>query len=85
MKRKTLSTTAIIDTATDGSHDPSSGKLSYGWVVAANEQIIAKGRRPAEAHPDMAEAFRAEAYGLASASAFLRLLVEPIQLDTQKH
>jgi hypothetical protein len=76
---------ALIDTATDGGHDPNTGILTYGWVISVNETIIAKGRGPAEAHPSMAESFRAEAYGLASATAFLKLLIQHFQISTQEH
>jgi hypothetical protein len=83
--RLLLSKPAIIDTATDGSHEPTTGKLTYGWVVAVNEQLIAQGQGPAEAHPDMSESFRAEAYGLASATAFLKLVVEHNRINPQNH
>lgn len=76
---------ALIDTATDGGHDPNSGSLTYGWVIAMNENIIAKGRGPAEAHPTMSESFRAEAYGLASATAFICLLIQHFQITASDH
>jgi hypothetical protein len=56
---------ALLDTATDGGHDHSTGILTYGWVISVNECIIAKGRGLMEANPHMAELFRAEAYVLA--------------------
>jgi hypothetical protein len=39
---------ALIDTATDGGHDPYTGILTYGWVIAVNECIIARGTREAQ-------------------------------------
>jgi hypothetical protein len=48
---------AIINMASDGSYDPGSGIMSYGWVVAVNETIIAKGKGPAERHQDVAQLF----------------------------
>jgi hypothetical protein len=76
---------ALIDTATDGGHDPYTGILTYGWVIAVNECIIARGRGPAEAHPEMAESFRAEAYGLASATAVLWLMIQHFQILEEDH
>jgi hypothetical protein len=40
-----------IEIASDGGHDPESGIATYGWVVSADKQLIAKGRGPAQAHP----------------------------------
>jgi hypothetical protein len=65
---------AIIDTATDGSHDADSGIIAYGWVVAINETVVAEGFGPAQASPALAESFRAEAYGLYAATTFICLL-----------
>jgi hypothetical protein len=65
-----------IKVASDGGFDPSSGISSYGWVVAFNRTLIAKGRGPTEAHPDLAESFRLEGYGLAS--VVLRFTKDPI-------
>jgi hypothetical protein len=47
----------LIDVTTDGSHDPTTGKMSFGWVVAIGEFIIAQGKGPAEGHPTLASAF----------------------------
>lgn len=66
-----LKQNAVIDTATDGSHDTDSGVITYGWVVAINETVVAEGCGPAEASPALAESFRAEAYGLYAATTFL--------------
>jgi ribonuclease HI len=67
-----LSNKAYIDIATDGSFDKNTGISSYGWVMAINTTVVATGSGPAEAHPTMAEPFRAEAYGLAAAAAFIQ-------------
>jgi hypothetical protein len=50
---------AYIDIASDGGHEPTSGISTFGWVVAVNKSPIAKGRGAAEAHPLLAESFRA--------------------------
>jgi hypothetical protein len=71
---------SLVDTATDGSFDAQYGIMAYGWVIAVNERVIAKGKGPAEAHPDLAEPFRAKAYGLASASAFIQLIIQHFSL-----
>jgi hypothetical protein len=38
-----------INVASDGGQDPSSGISSFGWVIAADKTLIAKGHGPAEA------------------------------------
>jgi hypothetical protein len=45
-------------------------------VVAINRVLIAKGWGPVEAHPDLAESFRSEGYGLASVSAFIQEMIK---------
>jgi hypothetical protein len=62
----------MTDIASDGSHDQERGMITYGWVMAINEEIIAEGSGPAEGHSSLVESFRAEAYGLASAAAFIK-------------
>jgi hypothetical protein len=69
-----LAKTRLIDAAMDGSHDPTSGKMAYGWVIAIGETIVATGNGPAAGHPSLSSAFRAEAYGLWSMATFLRYL-----------
>jgi hypothetical protein len=80
-----LRNTAIIDVASDGSHDQESGVMSYGWVAAVNETVIAEGKGPAEGHQELAQSFRAEAYGLASVTGFLKLMTEHFNTATNKH
>jgi hypothetical protein len=80
-----LTQPSTFDIATDGSHDQASGKLAYGWVIALNKLVIASGQGPAMAHPDLAESFRVESYGLASAAAFLNFLVQTMLLDPTTH
>jgi hypothetical protein len=74
----------FVDIAPDGSHDFDRGIITYGWVVAINEEIIAEGCGPAEGHPSLVESFRAEAYGLASAAAFIKLMIDHTQADAGK-
>jgi hypothetical protein len=45
---------AHIDIASDGGHDPKTGISTFGWAVAVNKLLIAKGRGPAQAHPRLA-------------------------------
>jgi hypothetical protein len=42
--KNALTSPAIIDTASDGSHDQRNGMMSYGWVVTINESTIAEGK-----------------------------------------
>jgi hypothetical protein len=72
---------STVDVATDGSHDSDTGKLSFGWAVAINRMVIASGSGPAMAHPDLAESFRVEGYGLASAAAFINVLIAYFNAD----
>jgi hypothetical protein len=53
-----------IEVASDGGFDTATGISSYGWLIALNRVLVAKGRGPAEAHPDFGESFRSEGYGL---------------------
>jgi ribonuclease HI len=62
--------------ATDGGYEPATGISTYGWVIASPEAIIATGRGPAEAHPTLANSFRAEGYGAASALLFVIAYLE---------
>jgi ribonuclease HI len=71
--------------ASDGGFDPATGISSYGWVIAFNRVLIAKGRGPAEAHPDLGESFRSEGYGLASVSAFIMALITFLQISVEDH
>jgi ribonuclease HI len=74
-----------IDIALDGGHEPTSGISTYGWVVAVNKRPIAKGRGAAEAHPLLAESFRAEGYGLSSALTFIHNLAKHFNLTLASH
>jgi ribonuclease HI len=76
---------ARIEVATDGGFNPQTGKSSYGWIVAANKTLIAKGRGPAAAHPELAESFRAEGFGIFAALRFLQELTSHFQIDKEKH
>jgi hypothetical protein len=76
---------AVFEIASDGGHDPQSGISTFGWVVAVNKQIIAKGRGPVEVHPELAESFHAERYGLASAGLFIKNLIQEFDVEVNRH
>lgn len=76
---------ARFDIATDGSHDPSTRIAAFGWAISVNSELLAKGQGPAPAHSDMSNPFRAEAYGVAAALAFLEALSKYLQLDPRSH
>jgi hypothetical protein len=71
--------------ASDGGHDPSSGISSFGWAMAINNVVIAKGRGPVQVAPAMAESFRAEGYGLASGCLFARNFTQKFGINPQRH
>jgi hypothetical protein len=74
-----------IELASDGGHEPKSGISTYGWVLSLNRTLIAMGRGPAAAHPDLAESFRAEGYGLASVTRFIQILIQHFQINPSDH
>jgi hypothetical protein len=53
----TLGNSTRIEVASDGGFDPASGISTFGWVIAMNRRLIAKGRGPVAAHPELAESF----------------------------
>jgi hypothetical protein len=69
-----LSQKSIIDIASDGSHNRHTSNLTYGWVIAINTTVIAKGQGRTRCPVDMAGSFRAEAYGVAAVSQVLATL-----------
>jgi hypothetical protein len=73
-----------FEIASDGGHDPESGISTYGWIVLIDKRPIAKGRGPAAAHPLMAESFRAEGFGIASAGAFLQTLIQHFEVQVKQ-
>lgn len=81
----TLAQKAIIDMASDGSHDQHTGNLAYGWVMAINGTVIAKGQGRVSCPRAMSGSFRAEAYGLAAVAQFTVALVKFFQLQTDEH
>jgi hypothetical protein len=83
--RRLLDNTRLIDSATDGSHDPTTGKMAFGWVIAIGETIVATGKGPAAGHPTQASAFRAEAYGLWSMARYLKSLSDRFQCSISTH
>jgi hypothetical protein len=74
----------LIDVATDGSHDPHTGKMAFGWVIAIGEIIIAKGKGPAEGHPTLSSAFRAEASGLLAVAKFLQQMISTFKMRIER-
>jgi ribonuclease HI len=71
-----------FEVATDGGFDPTSGVSTYGWVISLDKQVVAMGRGPAAAHPRLAESFRAEGFGIASAASFLKILIQNFNINT---
>jgi hypothetical protein len=76
---------ALFEIASDGGHDPQTGISTFGWVVTMDRQILAKGRGPVEAHPELAESFRAEGYGLASAGIFIKSFINKFNVNANHH
>jgi hypothetical protein len=75
----------VFEAASDGGFDPTSGISSFGWVATINKIIVARGRGPVQAHPLLAESFRAEGYGAASLGLFLRNLVTKFNINAEQH
>jgi hypothetical protein len=76
---------AHIEIASDGGHDPKTGISTFGWAVAVDKLLIAKGRGPEQAHPQLAESFRAEGYGLSSALIFIHNLTSSFNISPTAH
>jgi hypothetical protein len=74
-----------FEISSDGGHDPKSGISTFGWVVAVNKQLIAKGWGPVEVHPQLAEFFRAEGYGLAAVGLFIKSLIRKFAIKIENH
>jgi hypothetical protein len=80
-----LSSQTTFEIASDGGYDPLSGISSFGWVISMNRSLLAKGRGPAESHPDLAESFRSEGYGLESVSRFIIEMVDHFKISPDDH
>jgi hypothetical protein len=77
---------STFEIASDGGHEPSTGISTFGWAIAVNRTIIATGRKgPAQAHPNLAESFRAEGYGLTSACLFIHNLIRKFKIQKESH
>jgi hypothetical protein len=76
---------SIFEAASDGGFDPKTGISSFGWIMAINKQIIARGRGAAQAHPRLAESFRAEGYGLTSVLLFIRNIINKFNVRPKEH
>jgi hypothetical protein len=82
----TMSQETIIDIASDGSHDQTSGNLAYGWVMAINGTVIAKGQgRVSCPRQVMSGSYRSEAYGIAAAAQFTVSMVNHFKLKPAEH
>jgi hypothetical protein len=71
--------------ASDGGHDPESGISTFGWVNTINHTIVAVARGEVQAHTSMAEYFRAEGVGLASAAIFANNLINEFNLSLDNY
>jgi hypothetical protein len=80
-----LRNTATFDVATDGSFNNATGISSYGWVITLNRTVIAKAQGPVPAYKIMAEPFRAEIHGVASASSFINMLMDHMNDNAIRH
>jgi hypothetical protein len=80
-----LSNESRISAASDGGHDPDTGISTFGWTVALGSEVIARGRGPTQSHPELAESFRSEGYGLTSVANFLQNLITEFSIDLQKY
>jgi hypothetical protein len=69
--REVILAAKVMYIATDGGYEPRGGISSYGWAIASPDSVLATGKGPAEAHPAMANSFRSEGYGAASALLFI--------------
>jgi hypothetical protein len=81
----TLSQETIIDIASDGSHDQYSGNLAYGWVLAINGTVIAKGQGRVRCPRVMSGSFRSEAYRIAAAAQFTVTMVNHFKVKPKEH
>jgi hypothetical protein len=61
-----------------------SGISTFGWILSANKTLIAKGRGITQVHKLLAESFRSESYGLASAGVFISNFINHFDIDQQK-
>jgi hypothetical protein len=83
--QKLLQNECRITAASDGGHDPESGISTFGWTVALGHEVIARGRGSAQAHPELAESFRSEGYGLTSVALFIQNLATEFSIDMERH
>lgn len=83
--RQTLLYPSNFEISSDGSHATATRIASYGWTVSLNRQLLAKGKGPVPAHPDMANPFRAETYGVAAVLAFLNVMQLHYCIDPKEH
>jgi hypothetical protein len=80
-----LMKSATFDIASDGSYNRNNGVASFGWIIAMNTTMIAKAQGPVAAHQNMSTPFRAEIYGIASATSFIRLMFDHYNDDCSRH
>jgi ribonuclease HI len=82
LAREAILAAKVVYIATDGGYEPRSGISSYGWVIASSDSMLITGKGPAEAHPTMANSFRSEGYGAASALLFITAYCKAWDLPT---
>lgn len=61
-----------LSLATDGSHCPSYGPGSRGWVLASGDKILWRGQGPTDGHPSILSPYRAELSGVLAGLHVLR-------------
>jgi hypothetical protein len=83
--REMTADSSTFEAALDGGFDPNTGISSFGWIMAINKQIIARGRGAAQAHPTLAESFRVEGYSLTSVLLFIQNLINKFNLRPKEH
>jgi hypothetical protein len=54
-------------------------------VASINGNVIAQARGPAQCHPLLAESFRAEGYGIASAAQFAQNMIGRFKINAKEH
>jgi len=55
----------MLVTCSDGSHDPTQGTGSHGWILANDDRtVLLQGAGPVDGHPNLTSAYRPELSGL---------------------
>jgi hypothetical protein len=61
-----------LSLAVDGSHCPSYGPGSHGWVLASGDKVLWRGQGPTDGHPSILSRYRAELSGMLAGLHVLR-------------